>query len=386
MIDRDKILELGATRDSTCVSLYAPMHRAGAPTRENPIRFKTRLQDAERYLRDDGWEPEAIDELLAPAKERIDDYEFWQHQEDGLAFFLADGEFHEALLPVEPPELTVVAPRFHVKPLMPIITENNRFWTLVVSLNQVRLFRATRYGIEQAELPDDTPTSLQEFDKYDDFEKSGHFETVQKRGAGKESDAAIHYGTGDADVEASRRERLLRFFRWVDNGVRDVIAGSDEPLLFMGVDYLFPLYREANKYAHLFEKSAEGNPDRWDDKEIHERAWQVVGPAFDQDRIDVLQRYKHLTGTDDVSAALEKIVPAAAEGRVDTLIVGLGAHRWGVYDEANRSVKIYDAFTTDSYDLLDFAAFQTVRNGGTVYAIPDEHVPDGEDMVAIYRF
>ena len=386
MIDRDKILELGATRDSTCVSLYAPMHRAGAPTRENPIRFKTRLQAAERYLSDDGWEPEAIDELLAPAKERIDDYEFWQHQEDGIAFFLADGEFHEALLPVEPPELTVVAPRFHVKPLMPIITENNRFWALVVSLQNVRLFRATRYGIDEAELPDDTPTSMEEFDKYEAFEKSGHFETVQKRGPSNKGDQAIHYGTGDADVEASRRERLLRFFRQVDNGVREVVAGSEEPLLFMGVDYLFPLYKEANKYPHIFDQSAEGNPDRWDAGEIHERAWKVVGPTFDQDRIEVLQRYKHLTGTDNVSAALEKIVPAAAEGRVDTLIVGLGAHRWGEFDEANRSVKIFDAFTTDSYDLLDFAAFQTVRNGGTVYAIPDDHVPDGEDMVAIYRF
>ena len=179
MIDRDKVTELGAPREGTCVSLYAPMHRAGAPTRENPIRFKNRIQEAERYLGEEGWEPKAIEELLAPAKARIDDNDFWQHQEDGLAMFLADGEFHEALLPVEPPELTVIAPRFHLKPLLPIVTENQTFWVLVTSLNDVRLFRATRYGIEQAELPEDTATSLGEFDKYEAFEKSGHFETMQ---------------------------------------------------------------------------------------------------------------------------------------------------------------------------------------------------------------
>ena len=33
-----------------CVSMYLPTHMAGADTRENAIRFKNRLQDAERQL------------------------------------------------------------------------------------------------------------------------------------------------------------------------------------------------------------------------------------------------------------------------------------------------------------------------------------------------
>lgn len=386
MIDRDKVTELGAPREGTCVSLYAPMHRAGAPTRENPIRFKNRIQEAERYLGEEGWDAKDIDELLAPAKQRLDDNDFWQHQETGLAMFLADGEFHEVLLPLEPPELTVIAPRFHLKPLLPIVTENQTFWVLVVSLNEVRLFRATRYGIEQVELPEETATSMAEFDEYDDFEKSGHFETMQKRGPTNQGDQAIHYGTGDADVEASRQERLLRFFRQLDNGVRDVIGGSEEPVLFIGVDYLFPIYREANKYPHLFEGNVEGNPDHWDPETVHERAWEVIGSHVDQGRIETLQRYKQLSGTGNTSDDVDEIVTAAVESRVETLIVGLDAQRWGVYDEANRSMKLYEAFTKDSYDLLDFAAIQTFNQGGTVYAIPSQNVPDGKDVVAIFRF
>lgn len=386
MIDRDKINELGAPRQGTCVSLYAPMHRVGAPTRENPIRFKNRIQEAERYLAEDGWEPKAIEELLAPAVERIENYDFWQNQEDGLAMFLAEGEYHEALLPLEPPELTVIAPRFHLKPLLPIITENSQFWVLVTSLHEIRLFRATRYGIERAELPEDTPTSIQEFDEYEAFEKSTHVENMQKRGPTSQGDQAIHYGTGDANIEASRRERLLRFFRQVDDGVRKVVAGSEEPIVFIGVDYLFPLYREANQYPHLFDQNIEGNPDHWEPKQVHESAWEVVGSHVDRSRIETLQRYKQMVGTGNTSDQLTEIVPAAVEARVETLIVGLDAHAWGVYDETNRSVKIYDAFSTDSYDLLDFAAIKTVENGGTVYAIPSEHIPDGKNMVAIFRF
>ena len=386
MIDLEKVRELGEPRDGTCISLYAPMHRAGAPTRENPIRFKNRIQEAERWLGEDGWEESAIDAILAPARERVDDYDFWQHQEDGLAMFLADGEFHEAVLPVDPPELTVIAPRFHLKPLIPVVTQNHTFWALAASLNAIRLFRGTRYGIEEVELPEDTPTSIEEFTQYDDFEKSGHFQTVKNRGAGRQGDESVHYGTGDADLEASRQELLLRFFRQVDNGVGEVVAGSEEPVVFLGVDYLFPLYRDANKYPHLFDQNVEGNPDRWDPKEVHSRAWDVVRDHLDHARRQTMERYESLAGTDNASDGLDDIVTAAIESRVDTLIVALDVHRWGAYDQANRSVKIYDEFSPDSYDLLDFAAVTTVQHGGTVYAVEADHVPDGKDMVAIYRF
>lgn len=386
MIDFEKVRSLGEPREGTCVSLYAPMERAGAPTRENPIRFKNRIQEAERWLGEEGWNAQRIDEFLAPAKERLEDYDFWQNQNDGLAMFLAEGEFHEILLPVRPPELTVVAPRFHLKPILPVVTENATFWVLVTSLNQIRLFRATRYGIEEADLPEDTPKSLQEFTKYDDYEKSGHFLTVRDLGPGKQDDDTLHYGTGDADLEASRQEQLLRFFRQVDNGVQRVVAGSEEPVVFIGVDYLFPLYRQANKYPHLYDQNVEGNPDHWDPRQIHEKAWEAIGPHFDQERIETMRRYKHLQGTGSTSDKLDEIVNAAVETRVDTLIVGLDAHRWGVFDQANRSIKIYDAFSADSYDLLDFAAIETVRNGGTVWAVEGRHVPDGKDAVAIYRF
>ena len=36
--------------------------------------------------------------------------------------------------------------------------------------------------------------------------------------------------------------------------------------------------------------------------------------------------------------------------------------------------------------LLDLAAIQTMFNGGTVYAVAPETVPDAGDLAAIFRF
>ena len=58
----------------------------------------------------------------------------------------------------------------------------------------------------------------------------------------------------------------------------------------------------------------------------------------------------------------------------------------GTYDVDARKLEHHDTPTPGSYDLLDFAATQTLLNGGTVYAVPDNHVPNGGSVVAIYRY
>jgi len=37
-------------------------------------------------------------------------------------------------------------------------------------------------------------------------------------------------------------------------------------------------------------------------------------------------------------------------------------------------------------DLLDLAAVQTLLNGGTVYAVELEKVPDGASLAAVFRY
>ena len=66
-----------------------------------------------------------------------------------------------------------------------------------------------------------------------------------------------------------------------------------------------------------------------------------------------------------------------------------GVRLWGSYDVKKREVHLEEDQTTQrnhSEDLLDLAAVQTVLNGGTVYAVPQQEIPDGQAMAAIFRY
>jgi hypothetical protein len=39
-----------------------------------------------------------------------------------------------------------------------------------------------------------------------------------------------------------------------------------------------------------------------------------------------------------------------------------------------------------SEDLLDFSAIQTLLNGGTVFSLPQEEMPDDKPIAAVFRY
>jgi hypothetical protein len=79
-------------------------------------------------------------------------------------------------------------------------------------------------------------------------------------------------------------------------------------------------------------------------------------------------------------------VVAAHDGRVDVLFVARGVERWGTFDRTARAVRIHDEERPGSEELLDLAAVQTLRNGGTVYAVPPTDIPGNAQAVALLRY
>ena len=82
-----------------CVTLYAPMQKVGPEIRQNPIRFKNLIREAEKRLDKMGMRhTEAID-FLQPAME-LDTGDFWEHQDHGLAIFISLQVFRYYHLPM----------------------------------------------------------------------------------------------------------------------------------------------------------------------------------------------------------------------------------------------------------------------------------------------
>ncbi len=68
-----------------CVSIYMPTHRVSPQTKQDPIRFKNLLREAEERLKAAGLRSPEARKLLKPARPLIKDNLFWQHQSDGFA-------------------------------------------------------------------------------------------------------------------------------------------------------------------------------------------------------------------------------------------------------------------------------------------------------------
>jgi hypothetical protein len=365
------------------VSIYMPTEKAGKEIQQNTIRFKNLLREAEERLGAmDGLRPAEVAALLRPAHELIEDTPFWQHQEEGLALFLSAAGARRYRVPIRLNELVVVNRHFHLKPLLRLLTGDGRFLILTLSQRDIGLWEATRYSMRRLDLGD-TPTRLEDVVGSQVEERHLTFRTAAPAPAGRDSAAFHGHGGGTDDV----KPEIRKFFNAVDRGVTKIIGGRAEPLVLAGVEFLLPIYREVSDYPHLLAEEVRHGTTLIGPAELHEKAWALVAPRFEAERRVSRERYLELAGTGRTSSALPDVVPAAGDGRVETLFVAAGQRRWGTYDEAGRSVALHDEPGDGRRDLLDLAAVLTLAKGGRVFVVePDEVPAAGQPLAAIFRY
>ena len=364
----DELTTLTTASNSACISIYTPMERLGIETKQNPIRLKNLVRQAEEKLLALGLSRQDVKELLQPIYELDLPDDFWRHQSDGLAIFLSPNQFRYYCLPIAFPELTVVSDRFHLKPLLQLMSGDGTFSVLALSQNQVRLFQGTRYYLNEVDLTD-VPTNIAAALQYDEPEKSLQAHTGSSKG-----NSAIFHGQGAGSED--RKNDLLSYFRQVNNGLESFLKNQQAPLILAGVDYLLPIYHEANTYAHLLPNGITGNPETLTLEELHTQTWQIAQPYFDLAKVSTISHYEELQGSDKTANTIEKIIPAAYFQRVETLFVPIDKTVWGVFDPERNSVQIHAQQETGDEDLLDLAALHTLTNGGTVYAVEQGDVPE----------
>ena len=369
-----------------CVSIYMPTHRTGVATQQDPIRLKNLLGEAEKRLSDRGIGTRDIQSMLEPVNKLLQDSNFWQHQSDGLAIFLSPSRFSHYRLPLGFEEFVAVTDRFHIKPLLPLFTGDGQFYILALSQNEVRLLNGTRHSVSEVDIGQ-VGGSLA-----DVFLSEGHQANLQIHSSGSTGEmsgggSVTFHGHGGGSDEGDKSE-LLRYFRLVSGGLTEFLQGDRVPLVLAGVEYLLPIYKEANTYPYLIETVITGNPDSLGADELHKRAWDIVEPYFQAVQEEVVADYRQLAGQASERAAdsLEKIVSAAYHGRIETLIIAAGVQQWGVFNPDTNEIEFHDQMESGDESLLDLAAVQTYLKGGTVYAVEPDKVPSGTSAASVLRY
>ena len=377
LFTRTDLRALLAEHERPCVSLFLPTHRGGAE--EDPIRFRKLLGQEQERLVAHGLRPAAARELLAPLQSLLEDVSFWPNQCDGLAVFLARDFLRVYRLPWAFPEELEVGGLFLVAPLVPLLTGDGRFYVLALSQNSVRLFQGSRFTLSPVDLkgvPRNLAEALRSHDKDEVL-------TFHGRPTSGGSWGAIFEGHGVGIDD--QKDDLRRYFQQIDRGLHEALREERAPLVLAAVDYFLPIYREASTYPHLLGKAIEGNPDRLTERELHDRAWAVVGPHFQGALRRAIDLYHQAAGAGRATSDVKRVIPAAYRGEVETVFVALGMHLWGVVGPGTDEVSLHEQQEPGDEDLLNFAAIHTLRHGNTVYVLRPEDLPAGAFLAAIYH-
>jgi hypothetical protein len=381
LLRREDVRELIENPATPAVSIFLPTHRIRGEREQDPIRFRNLLDQAEERLVGEGARPADVRSLLAPGRELLDSAIFWSYQSDGLAAFLAPDHSRFFRLPLQLPELVVVGDRFHMKPLLDLLTNDHRFFVLALSQDDVRLLEASRHDVQLVDLGD-VPTTFAEVLKYDDVEREQNLHVSTRGGLGAR--AVFHGHGGNAEDDKVLIERWLRS---VDDAVMQVLAGQDAPLVLAGVGYERALYRSGTRYKRVLNDGIDGNPEMLSPEELHKRAWELVEPVVAEARAAAAGRFQEAAGKGTLAASrVQDIVPAALQGRVETLFVPVGVQIWGTVDPQTFEAELHHRREPGDEDLLDRAAVATLFSSGTVYSVPQEEIPPPGPAAAVFRY
>ncbi len=395
LLPRKDIEPLLRTAGGPCVSIFLPTFRAGAEKQQNPIRLKNVVREvAERLEEDWGMRGPDADKLLDPVKQLVDDNSFWLHQSDGLALFLSPDTFKSFRLPVELNELAVVEKRFHLKPLLPLLSGDGdgHFYILALSRKNIRLLSGSRFRVEEVDLESQgVPTSFTEALgdlKQIQMQASTSSKTPHRFSMGPRGGPMFSaHATGEPNLDAELRNYFERF----DDALGRIDIDRKAPVVLAGVEYLLPIYRNAaTTFQNICEDALRGNMEGEKAEDLHAAAWEIVEPHFLQERGKAAERFGDLTGSGRSSTDLNEVLPAAHDGRVESLFVARGVRVWGSYDGGeNRKIKLQsgdDGPRNGNEDLLDLAAVQAYLNGGKVFVVDQQEVPEGKQLAAVFRY
>lgn len=380
ILSKKEIAELSKVHDKSCISIFIPTHRAGQEVlqQQDSLALKNQLKDVSTKLKAQGFTAKEIKELLLPAEELMEDKGFWRHQSDGLAIFIANGFFHKHTLPIRFEAFNYVSNEFYLKPLMPMFAGDGRFFILSLNQGEVNFYEGSRHSITEVYIDDLTPSRLEERVGFDYKEKSLQFRS-QQEGQGN----AIFHGQGANDED---KNEILRYFRAINDGLMTMLHDETPPMVVACLDHLFPIYQKVNDYKEMLDKHISGNPSNMDWHTLHEKAWSIVQPHFDKERQEKIEQFKQLEGT-QASSTVDQVVPAALNGKVDTLFLQNSTDIWGIYQPEKNKVEVHKEHNAPNVSLMNLAAINVFQQGGKVYLMEEEDMPDSmSEINALYRY
>lgn len=381
LLTSELLAEISSAQQSPCLSLYQPTHRRYPENQQDPIRFRNLVREMEASLRQKYPALES-EPLLAPFEALARNRDFWNHTLDGLAVLGGPDQFRVFNLQRPVAELVVVADSFHTKPLRRVLQSADRYQILGLSLGEIRLFEGNRDAFDEIEPAPGVPRTITET-LGDDL--SEPYQTVAPHGGVRDGSAPIYHGHGGRKDQAESDTE--RFFRAVDVAVLEHHSRpSGLPLMLAGLPQNNAVFQQISRNPFLMAEGLPVHPEVLSLEELCKRAWEVVEPQYLARLATLVDEFEQARSQGLGSDEVAQIGPAAASGRVATLLIEADRQIGGRLESGTGKVEFADLSHPQVDDLLDDLGELVANLAGQVIVVPAERMPTRTGVAATYRY
>lgn len=361
---RDELRDLLDHRDGASVTIYLPTTPLTQDAEASRIVLRNLAREAEGQLGEAGADRRAIAAVMAHLEDLAEDDAYWAVQAHSLAVMVTPGRLRTYRLPNALTEMVKVSDRFHVKPLLRAVTFPQAAYVLALAAGSVRVL----------EVSPDLPVG-------------------ELRVAGMPRDAASAVGKSSIKdrshsqrVHGSEGEkvRLRQYARQVEQALRDLLRGSDIPLVLAASESLSAIYRSLNTYPHLAAQGIDESPETMSDAQLAAAAREVLDGLHAVEVAAWGDSFAERTGQGRASADIAVAARAAVRGAIDSVMVDIDAVVPGRLDHETGAISLGAA--DGAYGVVDEIARLTLHMGGRVLAVRAQDVPGGGPLAAIFRY
>lgn len=362
-----------------CISLYQITHRHGPENQQDLIRFKNLTTEIEQSLKKE-CDNEQIKTLMEPLKKLALDREFWEHATEGLALFANKNAciIYRLRRPVK--NLAIVAPSFHIKPLIRVFQSSDRYHLLGLNRKTFTLFEGNRYGVEEVTLGSSIERTIEEAlgDQYTEKQ-------VTPGSYGGKGGTAMFHGQGSKkDVINIDTER---YFRHVDRTVLEHYSRSMElPLYLIALGEYHTPFENLSHNPYLQKQGIRLDYEAMSLDDITEKAWEMIEPLYIQKTKILVERFNEaqaqFKGSDDIA----QVARAAAENRISQILIESDRLYPGKVIKETGELISGDLSDPEIDDVLDDIAEMVFNNKGEVVVLPKERMPSERGVAAIFRY
>lgn len=363
---RDELRSLLDHRDPLSVSIYLPTTPLTQEVGASRIALGNLVREAETQLTAAGADRRAVVALVEHLHELGEDDDFWAVQARSLAILATPERLHTYRLPNTLSEMVEVSDRFHMKPLLRAVTFPQAAYVLALAAGGVRVL----------EISPDLPVA------------EARVPGLPKDAASAVGKSSIKDRSHSQRIHGSEGEkvRLRQYARQVEQALRDLLRGSELPLILAASDTLAAIYRSVNTYPHLAPSGIADSPETMTDAQLADAARGVLDRLHGQQAAEWRDRFAERSGQGRGTTDIAVAARAAVGGAVDSVMVDIDGVVPGSVDAQTGAVTFAATDDAVAYGVVDEIARLTLQAGGRVLAVRRADIPGDAQVAAILRY